>query len=45
MENEAGEEVGNDSWVWDLGDFLPFTKRKVQEACAREAGGKMAQVE
>lgn len=45
VENEAGEEVGGKSRVLDLGDFLPFTERKVREACAREAGGKMAHLE
>lgn len=37
VENEAGEEVGGKSRVLDLGDFLPFTERKVREACGREA--------
>lgn len=40
VENEAGKEVGDDSWALDLGAFLPFTEGKV--FCAREAGGKMA---
>lgn len=38
VENEAGRGVGDDSWVLDLGDFLPFTEREKYRRPTLRAG-------